>query len=150
MIKVLALHAKLYFNISMNTNACVEFGRFLKGIRRANDITAREASLAAGMLPSNFSKLEHGALRPPAESKRQKWLARAVGIEPESVQGHKFFDFAAKANSAVPVDIADIISREDALPLLLRTIGNRRLNKAEIERLVELVRGTAGVAQKPQ
>jgi transcriptional regulator with XRE-family HTH domain len=113
-----------------------------------NIITAREASQAAGMLPSNFSKLEHGAFAPPRDPKRLRQLAAAIGIPPESHAEVEFFDFAAKTTKSVPVDIADIISKEDAMPLLLRTIGNKRLTKADIERLIEIVRGTSNVGKK--
>jgi len=131
-------------------NATVEFGAFVKTARLAKGITARQASQAAGVLPSNFSKLEHGALTPPKDTEKQKQLAAAVGISAGTPEESQFFDLAAKANESVPIDIADIISKEDALPLLLRTIGSKRLGKAEIERLIEIVRGTTnGAVQKP-
>jgi transcriptional regulator with XRE-family HTH domain len=123
-------------------NACVEFGEFIRAQRLANGITARESAQVAEMLPSNFSKLEHGVLNPPKDAAKQIKLASAIGLKPEARD--KFFDLAAQATGTVPVDIAEIISEEDALPLLLRTIGNKRLGKKEIERLVELVRGTGG------
>jgi transcriptional regulator with XRE-family HTH domain len=129
-------------------NANVTFGEFVKSTRLENGITAREASQAAEILPSNFSKLEHGVLNPPQDPEKQKQLANAIGISPESEKEVQFFDLAAKANASMPVDLADIISRDEALPLLLRTIGNKRLGKAEIERLVEIVRGTASASQK--
>jgi transcriptional regulator with XRE-family HTH domain len=122
-------------------NACVEFGKFLKSVRLANGITAREASQAAGFLSSNFSKLEHGVLHPPKDPAKQKQLAQSVGIKPETPEETEFFDLAGKANRSTPVDLADIISAEDALPLLLRTIGNKRLTKADIQKLVAIVRG---------
>jgi transcriptional regulator with XRE-family HTH domain len=123
-----------------NENHCIQFGNLIRSKRVANRITAREASQMAGMLPSNFSKLEHGALAAPKEPSRLKAIAQAIGIKgPED--GAEFFDLAARANNSVPADIADIITRNDALPLLLRTIGNKRLSKEQIDRLVEIVRG---------
>jgi transcriptional regulator with XRE-family HTH domain len=124
--------------------ATVEFGKFVKDARLGKGIIARAASEAAEMLPSNFSKLEHGALNPPRDSAKQKKLAAAIGIKEGSPEAHQFFDLAAKANESIPVDIADIISEDDALPLLLRTIGNKRLKPQEIKRLVEIVRGKGG------
>lgn len=129
-------------------NDCVKFGGFVKSVRLANQITAREASQGAGMLPSNFSKLEHGALKPPQDGLKQKHLAGAIGIQLGTEEETQFFDLAAKANNAIPVDLADIISKEDAVPLLLRTIGNKRLSKSDIERLIEIVRGTSNVSKK--
>ena len=126
-------------------NACITFGEFVKKTRLANRVSGREAADAVGMLPSNFSKLEHGLLNPPKDGEKQKALANAIGLK-EADARTKFFDLAGEALNAVPADIAEIISEEDALPLLLRTIGNKRLSKAAIKRLVEIVRGTAGDA----
>lgn len=123
-------------------NATIEFGQFVKAVRLANGITARDASQAAEMLPSNFSKLEHGVLTPPKNSTKQILLARAIGIAQGDAKEAEFFDLAGKATDSTPIDIADIISKDDALPLLLRTIGNKRLGSVEIERLIEIVRGT--------
>jgi transcriptional regulator with XRE-family HTH domain len=131
-------------------NDCTRFGEFVKSFRLEKGITARDASQAAGMLPSNFSKLEHGALNPPKDRTKQKELAAAVGISPDTNDAAEFFDLAAKANQSIPVDIADIISIDDAMPLLLRTIGNKRLTKADIKRLIEIVRGAGNAGKKPQ
>ena len=130
-------------------NECERFGEFVKATRLKNGITARDAAQSAGMLPSNFSKLEHGAFAPARDTARQRRLAAAIGLIAESPEEAEFFDHAAKAARAVPVDIADIISRDDAVPLLLRTIGNKRLAKTDIERLIEIVRGTPNVSKKP-
>jgi transcriptional regulator with XRE-family HTH domain len=130
-------------------NDCVKFGDFIRSMRLRSNVTAREASQAAGMLPSNFSKLEHGAFAPPRDPAKQRQLAAAIGLSPESHEENEFFDLAAKAAKSVPVDLADIISKDDAVPLLLRTIGNKRLSKADIERLIEIVRGTSNVSKKP-
>lgn len=100
------------------------------------------------MLPSNFSKLEHGVLNPPKDAPKQKHLAAAIGVTLGSENETVFFDLAAKANKATPVDLADIISKDDAVPLLLRTIGNKRLSKRDIERLIEIVRETSNVSKK--
>lgn len=123
-----------------NENDCIQFGNLIRSKRVANRITAREASQMAGMLPSNFSKLEHGALAAPKERNKLKAIAQAIGVEGPEEEA-EFFDLAAKANNSVPADIADLITRNDALPLLLRTIGNKRLSKEQIDRLVEIVRG---------
>jgi transcriptional regulator with XRE-family HTH domain len=123
-------------------NACVMFGEFVKSTRLRSKIIARDAAANAGMLPSNFSKIEHGALAPPQDAEKQKKLASAIGIKLNSDLAAKFFDLAGKASRTVPVDLAEIISREEALPLLLRTIGNKRLGQKEIERLISIVRET--------
>ena len=129
-------------------NDCATFGGFVKSIRLANGISARDASQGAGMLPSNFSKLEHGALSPTKDASKQRGLAGAIGIKIGTADETRFFDLAAKAAKSIPIDLAEIISKEDAVPLLLRTIGNKRLSKSDIERLIEIVRGTPNVSKK--
>ncbi len=129
-------------------NDCIEFGKFIKTIRLQNGIIAREAAIRAGILPSNFSKLEHGALRPPSDVERQKKLASAIGVEMGTEPAAQFFDLAGKANKAIPADLAEIISEDDARPLLLRTIGNKRLTEDEIRQLIEIVRGLRGANQE--
>jgi transcriptional regulator with XRE-family HTH domain len=128
-------------------NVCVKFGKFIKTLRLSRNATARDVASAAEMLPSNFSKIEHGVLRPPQDASKQRLLAAALGIAAGSPDEEAFFDLAAAAVGGVPADIADIISREEALPLLLRTIGNKRLGKEDIEKLVALVRGLNGNTQ---
>lgn len=120
----------------------ITFGEFIRKVRQRNRITARTAADAAGMLPSNFSKMEHGLLNPPKDAERQKALAAAISLEEAELS--IFFDLAAKAANSIPVDIAEIISEQEAVPLLLRTIGNKRLDPATVKRLVQIVRGNSG------
>lgn len=133
----------------LSQNECVIFGGFVKSIRLNGNIIARDAALNASMLPSNFSKLEHGALAPPRDPGKQKRLAAAIGIQPGTDSANRFFDLAGKATRSTPVDLAEIISEDDARPLLLRTIGNKRLSEEEIKKLIEIVRGMQGANQKP-
>ena len=121
-------------------NPAVIFGDFVRQTRLKSGLTARDASRRADILPSNFSKLEHGILTPAKDPERQKALAAAIGIEDfGGDDAAKFFDLAAKATNAVPLDLADIISKSETIPLLLRTIGNKRLTDQEVERLIEIV-----------
>jgi transcriptional regulator with XRE-family HTH domain len=131
-------------------NLCVIFGEFVKSTRLQNKIIAREAAQNAGMLPSNFSKIEHGALAPVQDAEKQKKLAAAIGILPNTETAAQFFDLAGRATRSVPVDLAEIISENDARPLLLRTISSKRLTEEEIKKLIEIVRGIPSGNQKVQ
>jgi|GEM_PF-2700014 len=134
-----------YIAMKTKENACQEFGAFVKAARIKQGITARDAAKGSEMLSSNFSKIEHGVLRPPLGGEKQRKMARVIGLISGSQEEARFFDLAARANDATPVDVADIISREEALPMLLRTIGNKRLGKDDIEKLVRLVRGESAI-----
>jgi transcriptional regulator with XRE-family HTH domain len=121
-------------------NAAVRFGAFIRERRLELEITAREVATAIGMQPSNFSNLEHGTLNPPKEPAKLVKLGEVLQFKTVP-QRKKLFDLAAKASGAIPVDIAEIISSQEAIPLLLRTIGNRKLTKAELQKIVDIVHG---------
>ena len=124
-------------------NASADFGKYLKGLRKASGKAARIVALEAGMQPSNYSRLEYGVLNPPQVRSKLDRLAKAVGVTDSRSEMARFYDLAAAANKSVPLDLADIISRDEAVPLMLRTIGNKKLTKQEIEEIVKLVRGTS-------
>lgn len=92
------------------------------------------------MQPSNLSSLEHGLLKPTQDSAKLKCLATALRLELGTADFGVFADLAAKANNSVPVDIAELISEDEAVPLLLRSLGNKKLTRVDIARIVALVR----------
>ena len=123
-------------------NAAVRFGAFVRARRKEIGVTAREVATAIGMQPSNFSNMEHGVLKPPQEAGKLTSLAQALQLTSQQ-QRKKLFDMAAKATKSIPVDIAEIISSQDAIPVLLRTIGNRKLTTEELQKIVNIVHGKA-------
>jgi transcriptional regulator with XRE-family HTH domain len=123
-------------------NAAVRFGDFIRKTRLALGLTAREVAAAVGMQPSNFSNMEHGALNPPKEGAKLAKLAEVLQLK-AATQRKKLFDLAARATKSIPLDIAEIISSQEAIPLLLRTIGNRKLTKDELQKIVDIVHGKA-------
>jgi transcriptional regulator with XRE-family HTH domain len=123
-------------------NAVVAFGEFLRQWRKSVGLTSRKVALEAGMQPSNYCRMENGTLNPPQDNGRIKAIFKALKLRDGSDEAVQFYDLAAKANKAVPLDIAEIISRDEAVPLMLRTIGNRRLSESEIQGIIELIRGS--------
>ena len=120
-------------------NAVVAFGGLLKRSRKKSGKTARAAAIEAGMQPSNYCRLEYGTLRPPQTKPKLDRLADAVGIPPEGRA--EFYDLAAAATQSMPLDLAEIISTDDAIPLMLRTLGKKRLTKQQVAEIIKLVRG---------
>jgi len=122
-------------------NAVVAFGELLKRSRKKSGKTARSTAIEAGMQPSNYCRLEYGTLRPPQTKPKLDRLANAVGIPPNTEERTKFYDLAAVATQSIPLDLAEIISTDDAIPLMLRTLGKQRLTKQQVAEIVKLVRG---------
>lgn len=123
-------------------NAVVRFGQFIRNRRIELLLTAKDVATAIGMQPSNFSNLEHGVLKPPQDAARLARLAEILQLKSLPMR-RKFFDLAAKATKSIPIDIAQIISTQEAVPLLLRTIGNKKLTQAELRRIIDIVHGKA-------
>ena len=126
--------------IAEQANASALFGKHLKALRKASGKAARIVALEAGMQPSNYSRLEYGVINPPQTKQKLDRLASAVGVF-GSTEMSQFYDLAAAANKSVPLDLADIISKDDAIPLMLRIIGNKKLSKQEVHEILKLVRG---------
>jgi transcriptional regulator with XRE-family HTH domain len=122
-------------------NAVVAFGEFLKEQRKKIGLTSRKIALGAGMQPSNYCRMENGTLKPPQDAERLKTLYKSLKLEADAEKSARFYDLAAEANNATPLDLAEIISRDEAIPLMLRTIGNRRLSQDEIEGIIALIHG---------
>src|SRR5438874_13838813 len=98
-------------------NAAVRFGQFLKAQRKKTGKTARITALEAGMQPSNYCRLEYGALKAPQTKAKLERLANAVELVKGSEERRQFYDLAAQATNSVPIDLADIIMRDEAVPL---------------------------------
>ena len=126
---------------NVQPNAAAAFGAFIRERRLSLKLTARDVASNADLQPSNLCNLEHGLILPSQEPNRLKSLAEALRFKRGTGESNDFFDKAAKATGSIPVDIADIISENEAMPIMLRSIGNRRLKKADIARIVALVRG---------
>jgi len=124
-------------------NAVLDFGVFLKSSRKTAGKTARLVAIEAGMQPSNYCRLEYGTLRPPQTKIKLDRLAEAVGVPAGTEERTRFYNLAAAATRSIPLDLAEIISTHDAIPLMLRTLGKKKLNKRQIDEIIRLVRGKA-------
>lgn len=127
-------------NDNQNSDACIAFGGFVRDRRKTLGKTAREVAVDVGLLPSNYCKLEHGAFQPPSDDKLRS-LAKALELPEGEASTHTYYDLAAVARNSVPLDVADVISYEEAIPMMLRTLGCRKLTQNEIKKMMAIVRG---------
>lgn len=118
----------------------VPFGELLKQRRREKGFTLREFAARAGMDAGNLSKLERGKLDPPQDKEILDRLCGALGYEPDDLRGVELRDLAAVQTGRIPSDILQDKQMMESLPRLLRTVHERRLSGAHIDRLIDLVR----------
>ena len=121
-------------------NAVARFGAFIKERRLKIGRTARDIAAESGIKPSNLSRMEHGLLKPP-QGMRLRDLAAALDLDAPKEVFAKFCDLAAETAEAgvIPLDIREIISDNEAAPLLLRSIGGHKLTQKDINAIVALV-----------
>lgn len=118
------------------------FGSYLKRLRLENNFGQRTFAKLIGILPSNLCHIETGRLGAPQDIEILKKIAKVLKLKDRSPESNKFFDLAAKKGQ-IPADVvcyledADIV---EELPLMARTIKNKKLTKAEIEKLIEDIR----------
>lgn len=125
---------------SQPENPVVLFGRFVRECRMELKATARSIANAAEIQPSNLCALEHGMLPPSRDHDKLRRLAMALHLQIGTQKFANFADLAAKATDSVPIDLAQILTENDAMPVLLRTIGNKKLTKADFRRIADFVR----------
>ena len=115
------------------------FGEYLKKLRLEKGIGLRKFAKLTGILPSNLCHLESKRHNPPTA---KDWLikaAKVLGLEEGSEEWDRFFDLAAKPGE-IPVDVKEYFRERDIveeLPVMARTIKNKKLSREEIEKLIE-------------
>lgn len=113
------------------------FGAYLRKLRLEKNVGLRAFAKATCILPSNLCHLESGRQNPPQEWAKK--AAKALGLKEDSPQWEKFFDLAAKPGEFA-VDVKDYLSEAEIaeeLPVMARTIKNRKLTREDIEKLIE-------------
>jgi len=113
----------------------VHFGKFLKELRLRAGMGLRRFAELVDLKPSNLSAIETGRREPPADPAKLREIADAVGLVEGSDEWAKFFEAARRAGQ-LPADIRHMADR-GLVPVLLRTVDNRRLSDDEIAELIQ-------------
>src|SRR5688572_6024159 len=115
------------------------FGEFLRERRIAAGYGLRAFAEAAGMQASNLSNIEHDRLAPPRDKGKLDELADLLHLAKGSTDRAIFYDLAAVTANGLPADVAAFAAKTPGIPVLLRTIQNRGLDRDELERLTQYV-----------
>lgn len=118
-------------------SAMGRFGDFFKEARIRQRITLREFCLKYGLDAGNVSKLERGVLTPPQDVQKLKEYARHLGIKEGTTEWHTFVDLASAETGRVPADILTDKESIARLPILFRTLRNKKLTKKVLKELIE-------------
>jgi transcriptional regulator with XRE-family HTH domain len=113
----------------MKTN----FGNYLKELRLKAGFGLRKFANLIEMPASNLSAIEHGRRTIPKE--KLFLAAEVLGLESGTDEWDYLFDLSSQADQ-LPADVEQIANR-GFIPALLRTIDNKQLTEADIEKLIK-------------
>ena len=119
-----------------------KFGRILKELRIQKGLTLRKASRLADYDPSKWSKIERGEISPPADEKILRKWTNVLGISRDVKKNQEFIDKAKIARGIIPQDILSQKNAVKYLPAFFRTARNKKPTREEIDKLIELIRGS--------
>ena len=114
----------------------MNWGEFVREKRLAAGVGLRQFAGLVGLQPSNYNNMEKGRMSPPQDKKRLDQIAEVLGIEPGSADYHTLMDLAVAGKDRLPADVAQYAKDNKLVPVLLRTIENRKPSKEEFAELV--------------
>lgn len=116
------------------------FGEYLRQLRLKVNYGLRSFATAIEMQPSNLCNIEYGRTTPPQDKETLKLIATTLGLESGSKEWNTLFDLAVKhKHGALPADVAKYGGTTPGIPVLLRTIENKKLSKKELQDLTDYV-----------
>ena len=118
------------------------FGTFVKELRARQRLGLREFCLEHGHDPSNWSKIEREVLPPPRDEQTLREWAKQLGLKQGSDDWLKFFDYAAVGAGRIPERILEDKELTAHLPVFFRTLSGQKPSREELEKLLEIIKGT--------
>jgi transcriptional regulator with XRE-family HTH domain len=127
----------------MKTNENLKkFGEFLYELRIKKEYTLREMCRKVNYDPSNWSKIERGKISPPSDKKTLELWARTLGLKKDSREFKEFIYQADTAQGIIPFEIMEEKELVAALPAFFRTLKNKKPNKEEIDKIINMVKNS--------
>ena len=113
------------------------WGEFIRKRRLEAGYGLREFAALVGILPSNYNHMEKGRLAPPQDKGKLDQVAEVLGIPRDTPDYHTIMDLAAAGKDKLPADVERFAKDNAMVPVLLRTLANRKLSDEEFRSLVE-------------
>jgi transcriptional regulator with XRE-family HTH domain len=134
----------LYYNynrkVVINMAISKSFGELFKTKRISNGLTLREFCRINGLDPGNVSKIERGLFQPPQSKEMLLKYATALGIKEGSEDWLSFCDLAITSAGKIPDDIVSNQELMNALPVLFRTVRNKKLDEEGLGKLIKSIK----------
>ena len=116
----------------------VTFSAYLKQLRLERGYGLREFARIIDMQPSNLSNLERGKLPPLRHKESLEVISDALGLSDDDPRRKELFDLAvAGTPDRLPADLVSYAAEVKVIPLLLRTIAEKKLSESQIRQLTQ-------------
>ena len=116
------------------------FGEMLKVRRKELRLGLREFALRADMDPGNLSKIERGKLGAPQGEEVLNRICLALELDLNSEEAESLRDRALVEAGRIPSEMMEDEEVLERLPVLLRTVKNKKLHSEQLDRLIEMIK----------
>jgi transcriptional regulator with XRE-family HTH domain len=121
---------------SVRRSQAMTWGEFIRAKRLEAGHGLREFAALVGIQPSNYNHMEKGRMSPPQDKGKLDQIAETLGIARGSPHYHELMNLAAAGKDKLPADVEEFAKRNEMVPVLLRTLDNRKLTEPEFRSLV--------------
>jgi transcriptional regulator with XRE-family HTH domain len=111
------------------------FGDYLRDLRVHRDISMRSLAKELNMDVGNLSKIENGKMKPPMKEQFIEDISDILKLS--KGEKEKLIDISSHESGEYPRDIKEMLKDHSYIPVLLRTISNKKLSDEEIRKLTE-------------
>jgi transcriptional regulator with XRE-family HTH domain len=113
------------------------YGQILREIRTKKDITLRELALRSDIDVAYLSRVERESILPPQKEELLDAINEALELESKLAKELK--DQSMLDNQMLPKDIAEKMKSMEGVPMLLRTVANKKLDGDQIKKLTNFI-----------
>ncbi|MGA2624795.1 MAG: helix-turn-helix transcriptional regulator [Bacteroidota bacterium] len=115
----------------------MRFGQLLRDLRAQRGITLRQLAGDSDIDVSYLSRVERESIPPPQKEELLEAIIAAISASEE--EARQLRDYAALDNENFPKDIAGKMKEMVGIPLLLRSVANKRLSAEDIEKITRYI-----------
>jgi Helix-turn-helix. len=126
----------LYIEYNTNTteDTTMSYGEVLRTMRVEHEITLRELARRSDIDVAYLSRIERETIPPPQKEELLEAIADALKLN--AVEAKRLRDLAAMDNKQFPKDFKGNFPGMVGIPMLLRTVANKKLTPDEIHDLI--------------
>jgi len=124
-------------SVADRKETAMNWGDFIRQKRLEAGYGLREFASLIGIQPSNYNHMEKGRKSPPQDKDQLDQIAETLGIQSGSEDYAKLMDLAVENKDKLPADVAEFAKNNELVPVLLRTLDNRKLSAEDFRELVD-------------